>query len=61
MPPEKFICECNLGFTRDSDMCEGKESCQHVIFDEGCKSVARAVLLPAFQFNNYGIITTGLE
>ena len=24
------MCECNLGFTRDSDMCEGKESCCRV-------------------------------
>ena len=25
MPPEKFLCECNLGFIRASDiMCEGK-------------------------------------
>ena len=23
MPPEKFLCECNLGFMRESDMCEG--------------------------------------
>ena len=37
-------------------LLSGKESCQHVIFNEGCKSVARAVLLPVFQINNYGII-----
>ena len=23
MPPEKFMCECNLGFMRESDACEG--------------------------------------
>ena len=35
MPPEKFLCECNVGFMRESDMCEGITFSDLELSDEG--------------------------